>query len=90
MLVQIDDDALMKQMKQDIKMKDITFLRIHFDALCKKYRGQSNFSHIYIKFVFSNLLKDFYDNIPVLMRRNLAGRLTDCISQRISHALWIS
>lgn len=46
-LVQIDDDALMKQMKQDIKMKDITFLRIHFDALCKKYRGQSNFSHIY-------------------------------------------
>lgn len=24
-LVQIDDDALMKQMKQDIKMKDITF-----------------------------------------------------------------
>ena len=64
MLVQIDDDALMKQMKQDIKMKDITFLRIHFDALCKKYRGQSNFSHIYIKFVFSNLLKDFYDIIP--------------------------
>ena len=64
MLVQIDDDALMKQMKQDIKMKDVTFLRIHFEALCKKYRGQTNFSHIYIKFVFSNLLKDFYDNIP--------------------------
>lgn len=63
-LVQIDDDTLMKQMKQDIKMKDVTFLRIHFEALCKKYRGQSNFSHIYIKFVFSNLLKDFYDNIP--------------------------
>ena len=63
-LVQIDDDALMKQMKQDIKMKDVAFLRIHFDALCKKYGGQSNFSHIYIKFVFSNLLKDFYDNIP--------------------------
>ena len=63
-LIQIDDDALMKQMKQDIKMKDITFLRIHFDALCKKYRGQSNFSHIYIKFVFSNLLKDFYQNLP--------------------------
>lgn len=63
-MIQFDDDTLMKQMKQDIKMKDITFLRIHFDALCKKYRGQSNFSHIYIKFVFSNLLKDFYDNIP--------------------------
>lgn len=45
--VQIDDDVLMKQMKQDIKMKDVTFLRIHFDALCKKYRSQSNFSYIY-------------------------------------------
>ena len=64
MIVQIDDDTLMKQMKQDIKMKDVENLKEHFDRLCKKYRSQTYFSHIYIKFIFSNLLKDFHDNIP--------------------------
>jgi len=63
-IVQIDDDILMKKLKQDIKMKDIVGMRIHFDCLCNKYRSKTNFSHIYIKFIFSNLLKDFYDAMP--------------------------
>ena len=63
-IVQIDDDMLMKKIKQDIKMKDIVSMRMDFENLCKKYRSKTNFSHIYIKFIFSNLLKDFYDTIP--------------------------
>lgn len=62
--VQIDDDTLMKQMKQDIKMKDATSLREHFEKLCQKYGSKKDFSQVYIKFIFSNLLKDFYDNLP--------------------------
>lgn len=62
--VQIDDDTVMKQMKQDIKMKDTTGLREHFEKLCQKYGNKKDFSQVYIKFIFSNLLKDFYDNIP--------------------------
>lgn len=91
--VQIDDDVLMKQMKQDIKMKDVTFLRIHFDALCKKYRSQSNFSHIYIKFVFSNLLKDFYDALPGANEDEFASQIDklytsedfNCIMDIVNH-----
>ena len=60
-LVQIDDDTLMKQMRQDIRMKDIEGLKQHFDRLSKKYKNQSYFSHIYIKFIFSNLLKELYE-----------------------------
>lgn len=60
----IDDDTLMKQMKQDIKMKDTENLKLHFDKLCAKYKSKTDFSQVYIKFIFSNLLKDFYDNIP--------------------------
>lgn len=63
-LVQIDDDTLMKQMKQDMKMKDIQSLREHFERMCTKYRKKSYFSQIYIKFIFSNLLKDFYQSLP--------------------------
>lgn len=70
-LIQIDDDTLMKQMKQDIKMKDVDSLRDHFERLCAKYRSKNYFSHIYIKFIFSNLLKDFYEKIPDMKEEEL-------------------
>ena len=60
----IDDDTIMKQMKQDIKMKDATSLREHFQKMCQKYGNKKDFSQVYIKFIFSNLLKDFYDSLP--------------------------
>ena len=74
-------------------MKDVTFLRIHFDALCKKYRSQSNFSHIYIKFVFSNLLKDFYDALPGTNEDEFASQIDklytsedfNCIMDIVNH-----
>lgn len=58
-IIQIDDDTLMKQMKQDVKMKDANSLRQHFDRFCSKYRKKTDFSQIYIKFLFANLLKAF-------------------------------
>lgn len=63
-IIQIDDDTLMKQMKQDIRMKDIQSLRAHFDRFSQKYRSKTAFSQMYIKFLFANLLKDIYDNLP--------------------------
>lgn len=63
-IIQIDDDTLMKQMKQDIRMKDIQSLRAHFDRFSQKYRSKNAFSQMYIKFLFANLLKDIYDNLP--------------------------
>lgn len=66
LIVQISDDTLLKRMKQDIHMKDISSLREHFDRLCDKYKHKTDFSQVYIKFIFSNLLKDFYSNIPGL------------------------
>ncbi len=60
----IENDTLMKQMKQDIKMKDIMNLRKHFDEMSEKYIGKNPYSQVYVKFIFSNLLKEFYDNMP--------------------------
>lgn len=62
-MIQFDDDTLMKQMKQDIKMKDVDALREHFDKFCEKYRHKNECSQIYIKFLYSNLLKDIYGSI---------------------------
>ena len=63
-LIQIDDDTLIKQMKQDIRMKDIPGLREHFARFSQKYRSRTAFSQMYIKFLFANLLKDIYDSLP--------------------------
>lgn len=71
LFAQIDDDTLMKQMKQDIKMKDINSLRQHFESMCEKYRHNNSFSQVYIKFIFSNLLKDFYENLPNVKEQTL-------------------
>lgn len=60
----LNDDTLMKQMKQDIRMKDIPGLREHFGRFCARYKNQTDFSQVYIKFIFSNLLKDFYNSMP--------------------------
>ncbi|MDO5520537.1 MAG: response regulator [bacterium] len=59
----IDDDTYIKQMAQDIKMKDVTRLRSHFDTLCKKYNEKNAVSQVYIKFVFSNLLKLIHESL---------------------------
>ena len=40
-MIQFDDDTLMKQMNQDIKMKDVEALREHFDKFCEKYRQKN-------------------------------------------------
>ena len=62
-MIQFDDDTLMKQMKQDIKMNDVEALREHFAKFCEKYRHKNECSQIYIKFLYSNLLKDIYGSI---------------------------
>lgn len=63
-VAEIENDTLLKQIKQDVKMKDILNLREHFGELSEKYSGKNTYSQVYIKFVFSNLLKEFYDNMP--------------------------
>lgn len=63
-IIKIDDDTLIKQMKQDIRMKDVQSLRDHFERFSQKYQSQTAFSQMYIKFLFANLLKDIYDAVP--------------------------
>ena len=75
-----NDDTLMKQMKQDIRMKDIAGLREHFGRLCDKYRNKTDFSQIYIKFVFSNLLKDIYSSMPKIDETQLNEEITQLYS----------
>ena len=68
---QIDAEILIRQIQQDIRLKDLESLREHFDQFCEKYEHQTIFSQIYIKFMFSNLLKEIYDNLERKDEREL-------------------
>ncbi|SET62516.1 response regulator transcription factor [[Clostridium] polysaccharolyticum] len=59
-----EDDSLMKQMQQDMKMKDMSSLEEHLSLLYAKYQNNIGFSQIYVKFIFSNLLKGMHESIP--------------------------
>lgn len=61
---EVDDDMLVRQIRQDINVKDMAGLREHLDLLCDKYRRKKALSQMYVKFVFSNLMKDMYDVLP--------------------------
>lgn len=60
----LDDDTLMRQMKQDVRTKDVVSLREHFERLFFNYSQNQKFSHIYVKFMFTNLLKMLCEAIP--------------------------
>ncbi|MBQ7918352.1 MAG: response regulator [Lachnospiraceae bacterium] len=71
----MDDNTLFKQMRQDIKMKDIPALKNHFGFVCDRYTDKTNYSQVYVKFIFSNFLKDFYDALPESERNEVTREI---------------
>ena len=51
---------LTKLISNDIKLKDIFHLGEHFKLLCNHYENPSNYSQLYVKFIFSNIVKEIY------------------------------
>ena len=50
-------------------------LKQHFEQLCSKYQSKKNFSQVYVKFIFSNLLKDIYEILPDNVGKQLNGEI---------------
>lgn len=73
--VRLDDDTLMKQMKQDIRTKDMIRLKEHSDRLFHNFSKNVGFSQIYVKFIFSSLLKMLYEAIPEKTDRELNAEM---------------
>lgn len=69
--VRLDDDTLLKQMKQDIRTKDILSLKEHCDRLFLNYSRNLGFSQVYVKFMLSGLLKLLYEAIPEKTEKEL-------------------
>lgn len=73
--VQLDDDTLVKQIRQDIRTKDILSLREHCDRLFHNYGRNIGFSQVYVKFMFTSILKFLYEAIPEKNEKELNAEM---------------
>lgn len=54
------DSRLMEKISEDISRKDVDQLKKHFECLVKKYENDTRFSAMYVKFVFSNVIQELF------------------------------
>ncbi len=56
----VQDSRLMQKIAEDVSRKDMGQLWNHFRCLCEKYKDNLQFSAMYIKFVFSNVIQELF------------------------------
>lgn len=57
---EVQDSQLMQAISEDITRKDIEQLWRHFECLKEKYHDNTQYSAMYIKFVFSNVIQELF------------------------------
>lgn len=71
----------MQRISEDISRKDIQQLKVHFQCLTDKYKSSTQFSAMYIKFVFSNVIQALFEETQFSEERRLdkeIDRLYNC------------
>ncbi|MBQ1310378.1 MAG: AraC family transcriptional regulator [Blautia sp.] len=86
---ELQDYQIIQWISQDIGRKDVEQLERHFSCLKEKYGKNSQFSAMYVKFVFSNVLQGLFMEQPFAGERSMEkeiDRLYRCgnISQILS------
>lgn len=56
----VQDSRLMQKISEDVSRKDMAQLWNHFHCLARKYQESGQFSAMYIKFVFSNVIQELF------------------------------
>ena len=80
-LGEAQDSHLMQMISEDISRKDTELLRKHFVMLKKKYMDNTQYSAMYIKFVFSNVIQELFQENQFSGERRLEkeiDRLYNC------------
>lgn len=69
------DSEITERISKDIGYKDITQLKKDFGTLAQKYRQDKQFSEMYVKFVFSGIMKELFEQIPSGDEKNLSRKV---------------
>ena len=80
-LGEVQDSQIMQMISEDITRKDTDQLRKHFACLKEKYHDNTKYSAMYIKFVFSNVIQELFQENQFSGERRLEHeieRLYNC------------
>lgn len=69
------DSKLAEQISNDIHYKDAVRLKQDFQKLEQKYRDEKKYSEMYVKFVFSGIVKEICEQFPEMGEKVLAKRV---------------
>ena len=78
---EVQDSQIMQMISEDITRKDTDQLRKHFACLKEKYYDNTKYSAMYIKFVFSNVIQELFQENQFSGERRLEHeieRLYNC------------
>ena len=82
------DSRLMEKISEDISRKDVKQLWSHFRSLASKYQSNTQFSAMYVKFVFSNVIQELFQENQFSEERKLdheVERLYSCTNLEVDH-----
>lgn len=69
------DNNMLKNIENDIKVKDFYNLRIHVNVLIKKFSAKNAFSQIYVKFILSSIYRNIYEEMQKVSEIDLNQKI---------------
>lgn len=70
-----EDSQILEQIREDVRCKDIPHLRKCFSVLQKKYSDSQRYSQMYVKFVFSTILKEIVEGQDLSAEEELSQKI---------------
>lgn len=69
--VEENDDTILSNIQSAIKIRDCDAIRRQVMILKSKFHQQKQYSYIYVKFIFSSILREIYQKIPTYNEADL-------------------
>ena len=70
-----EDSEVLHAISEDIRLRDVARLRQDFQKLEKKYGNVKQYSEMYVKFVFSSIMKEIYEEMSSVDEKALSKRV---------------
>ena len=73
----LEEGCLIGMLEKDIRNRDVYHMEEHFERVVKKYSGNSGFPNMYVKFVFTNIVKVLGESSPMADDRDMEKVIDD-------------
>ncbi len=84
----LGDSELLKRILEDIKHQDMAHLKSHFEQLKVVYHPEKAYSEMYVKFLFSNIIKEIYEVMDLVDEKKLSKEIDKLYRAKRLQDVW--